>query len=171
MSTFVNAKYAMKPAEVECLSVMVLSTSRDSSDLDCRLTVHHRCLDAVTLPCLSALNFSPDRIRAAFLRCFAALLFNYRKYLEPVQRKQSDGKLYDFNFSGFIRTAPRDTVPYLEMLSETQAFNEFIMERCVKSAEDPEIALFDQILIAKRNRGRHGLFGGKQGTPPSSLTL
>jgi len=171
MSTSVNAKYAMKPAEVECLSVMVPSTSRDSSDVDCRLTVHHRCLDAVTLPCLSALNFSPDRIRAAFLRCFAALLFNYRKYLEPVQRKQSDGKLYDFNFAGFIRTAPRDTVPYLEMLSETQAFNEFIMERCVKSAEDPEIALFDQILIAKRNRGRHGLFGGKQGTPPSSLTL
>jgi hypothetical protein len=117
---------------------------------------------------MSAVNFSADRIRASFLRCFAALLFNYRKYLEPVQRKQSDGKLYNFNLAAFIRTAPRDTVPYLAMLSETQAFNEFIMERCVKSAEDPEIALFDQILIAKRNRGRHGLFGGKQGTHTNS---
>jgi len=46
----------------------------------------------------------------------------------------------------------------MEMLAETQAFNEFIMERCLKPIDDPEIALFDQIILAKRNRGRHGLF-------------
>ena len=160
------AKSATKPVEEECTFVMVVSIGVELI-LDCRLTVHHRCLDAVTLPCLSAVNFSTDRIQAAFLRCFAALLFSYRKYLEPVQRKSSDGKLFNFNLSAFIRTSPRDTAPYLEMLSETQAFNEFIMERCVKSPDDPEIALFDQILIAKRNRGRHGLFGGKQRNPLS----
>lgn len=131
------------------------------ANIDCRLIVHHRCLDAVTLPCMSPANFSPDRIRAAFLRCFASLLYNHRKFLEPLsngQRKGSEGKLFNFKHEGFLRSASRDTFPYLEMLSETQAFNEFIMERCMKSADDPEIALFDQIIIAKRNRGRHGLF-------------
>jgi hypothetical protein len=136
---------------------------------DCRLTVHHRCLDAVTLPCMSAANFSPDRIRAAFLRCFASLLYNYRKHFEPVsngRRYDSGGKLFDFKMQGFLRSAPRDMFQYIEMLSETQAFNEFIMERCEKSPDDPEIALFDQIIVAKRNRGRHGVFS-KQGILPS----
>lgn len=114
------------------------------------------------MPCMSQANFSPDRIRAAFLRCYASLLFNYRKHLEPVpasQRKTAEGKLYDFKMSAFLRAASRDTTSYLEMLSETQAFNEFIMERCLKSPNDNEIVLFDQIILAKRNRGRHGLFG------------
>jgi dDENN domain len=73
-----------------------------------------------------------------------------------------DGRSFHFKLTGFLRSAPKDAVPFLEMLSETQAFNEFIMERCLKPANDPEVALFDQIIMAKRNRGRHGLFG-KQG--------
>jgi len=56
----------------------------------------------------------------------------------------------------------------MEMLSETQAFSEFIMERCDKPADDPEIAYFDQMIVAKRNRGRHGLFA-KQGRPVPHL--
>jgi hypothetical protein len=162
----------MNQMVVEYTSVMVFSILFKLT-LDCRLTVHQHCLDAVTLPCLSAANFSPDRIRAAFLRCFASLLYNYRKYLEPVSASQrkSDGKLFNFKLQGFIRAAPRDTAPFLEMLSETQAFNEFIMERCMKSPDDPEIALFDQIILAKRNRGRHGLFGGKQGNLPRNSNL
>lgn len=81
--------------------------------------------------------------------------------MEPIAVGQRNSSETQFNFkvSGFVRSSSRDTNPYLEMLSETQAFNEFIMERCIKSADDPEIALFDQIIIAKRNRGRHGLFG------------
>jgi len=128
---------------------------------DCQLTIHHRCLDAVTLPCLSPANFSADRIRAAFLRCFASLLYNYRKHLEPISNSAitpSDERLFHFKLPSFLRSASRDTFAYLEMLSETQAFNEFILERCMKPPNDPEIALFDQIILAKRNRGRHGIF-------------
>jgi dDENN domain len=142
--------------------------------IDCRLSVHHHCLDAITLPCLSAANFSADRIRAAFLRCFASLLFNYRKHLEPLppqtQNSGSEAQIFNFKLAGFLRAASRDSAAYLEMLSETQAFNEFIMERCIKAPDDPEIALFDQIILAKRNRGRHGLFGkqGKFGYYPPS---
>jgi len=133
--------------------------------VDCRLSVHHHCTDAITLPCLSAANFSADRIRAAFIRCFASLLFNYRKHLEPLPpqtQNSGEAKIFNFKLAGFLRAAPRDSAGYLEILSETQAFNEFIMERCIKTHDDPEIALFDQIILAKRNRGRHGLFG-KQG--------
>jgi dDENN domain len=129
-------------------------------DVDCRLTVHHRCLDSVVLPCMSGANFSADRIRAAFLRCFASLLYKYRKHLEPISRRQDsqDGRLYKFKLHNFLKGASREIYPYLEMLSETQAFNEFIMERSTKSPDDAEVSLFDQIVIAKRNRGRHGLF-------------
>jgi dDENN domain len=150
-----------------------MNLKRFRSNIDCRLIVHQRCLDAVTLPCLSPANFSADRIRAAFLRCFASLLYNYRKFLEPIpvgQRKPSDGRLFNFKLSAFVRSASRDIIPYLEMLAETQAFNEFIMERCLKPADDPEIALFDQIIMAKRNRGRYGLFG-KQGTLSNPNTV
>jgi hypothetical protein len=133
----------------------------DCANIDCRLTVHHRCLDSVVLPCLSAANFSPDRIRSAFLRCFAALLYNYRKHIVPVSTSQangSGGQQYEFNLQNFLKSVSRDGTAYLEMLTETQAFNEFILERCMKSPNEPEIALFDQIILAKRNRGRHGLF-------------
>jgi hypothetical protein len=146
------------------LSVMVhLPLLRSVVDLiDCRLNVHHRCLDAVTLPCLSPANFSPDRIRAAFLRCFASMLYNYRKYMEPIapndRRPHDVGKHSNFKASAFTRAAPRDSVHFLDCLLDTQAFNEFILERCSKPPDDPEIILFDQIITAKRNRGRHGLF-------------
>ena len=144
---------------------------RKLTSLGCQLAVHHQCLDAVTLPCLSPANFCPHRIRAAFLRCFASLLFNYRKALEPVPNdmRAVGGVLFNFKAHQFLRSASREAAPYLQLVCETQAFNEFIMERCMKSPDDPEVALFDEIIIAKRNRGRYGLFG-KQCTssPPSS---
>jgi dDENN domain len=137
--------------------------------------VHQSCLDSVVLLCPSPVNFSPDRIRAAFLRTLTTLLVGYRKFLEPVSRNTarppSEGKLYNFKLLGWLKSAPRDSVPYLEMLSETQAFSEFIMERCDRPPDDPEIAYFDQMIAAKRNRGRHGMLWGKQGTNKSPHLL
>lgn len=152
--------YVTKVLLGECSSAPVIP-SHPSSNVDCPLTVHHRCLDFVTLPCFSPSNFSADRIRAAFLRCFASLVYGYRKYMEPIPaegRAPSDERIFNFKLQSFLRNASRDTVVYLEMLSDTQAFNEFIMERCLKSPDEPEIALFDQIILAKRNRRRPGLF-------------
>jgi hypothetical protein len=164
----VIAKYVLKIVEKGCLLVMVAVCYPRKLTLDCRLTVHHQCLDAVTLPCFSPANFSPDRVRAAFLRCFASLLCNYRRALEPIpvgMARPPDGRLYNFRLTSFLRVPSREMAAYLEMLAETQAFNEFIIERCLKSADDPEIALFDQFVMAKRNRGRHGIFR-KQRTCP-----
>jgi len=95
--------------------------------------------------------------------------------IAPQDRRPHDaGKHSNFKASAFTRAAPRDSVHFLESLLDTQAFNEFILERCSKPPDDPEIVLFDQIIIAKRNRGRHGLFQ-KQLTPlvskPATVNL
>ena len=39
-----------------------------------------------------------------------------------------------------------------------EAFHEFIHERETKSATDPSILLFDQMILSKRNRGRTSMF-------------
>ena len=44
------------------------------------------------------------------------------------------------------------------LLTHSIAFNEFIHERETKSAKDPVVMLFDQIILAKKNRGRTSLF-------------
>jgi hypothetical protein len=38
------------------------------------------------------------------------------------------------------------------------AFNEFIHERESISADDPKIRLFDEVILAKRNRGKSSFF-------------
>ena len=86
--------------------------------------------------------------------------------IPPHERRANDDKHSNFKTPAFIRAAPRDSVHFLECLVDTQAFNEFILERCSKPADEPEIVLFDQFITAKRNRGRHGLFQKQRPLPP-----
>ena len=88
--------------------------------------------------------------------------------IAPQDRRPHDGKHSNFKASAFTRAAPRDSVHFLESLVDTQAFNEFILERCSKPSDEPEILLFDQFITAKRNRGRHGLFQKQR--PPNAPT-
>jgi hypothetical protein len=46
------------------------------------------------------------------------------------------------------------------MTNPTQGFNEFIHERETNPASDPSIRLFDEIIMAKKARGRPGLVAG-----------
>lgn len=58
---------------------------------------------------------------AAFARCFASLLYTYRKFLVPAPRdQQKHGFFYKFNTTGFMRSLPHDSVDYMSVLSETQ---------------------------------------------------
>ncbi|KAF2765716.1 DENN-domain-containing protein [Teratosphaeria nubilosa] len=123
----------------------------------CGITVHHRCLGAITLVCPVA--FRPDQIRAAFVRCFASLFYTYRKYLHPASgERRKQGLFYHFNMEQFLRSVPHGDSEYMNMLRQTQAFNEFIHDREAKRAEDLEVKLFDEIILGKRNRGRTSLF-------------
>jgi DENN (AEX-3) domain/uDENN domain/dDENN domain len=118
----------------------------------CSVTSHGRCLQQIALVCPTA--FRPDQIRAAFARCFASLFYTYRRFLQPANKEQKkNGMKYKFNMEGFLKSIPHEQADYIQMLQETQAFNEFIHERETIEPSVPEIRLFDQIIVSKKNRG------------------
>jgi hypothetical protein len=85
----------------------------------CDCLSHSRCLGFVSLVCPEA--FHPDRVRAAFVRCLASLLYTYRKYLgRPSKEQKANGQLYAFDMDGFIKSLPYDQQEYATMLRETQ---------------------------------------------------
>ncbi|KAK2600161.1 hypothetical protein QQS21_005106 [Conoideocrella luteorostrata] len=125
----------------------------------CKAVAHGRCLGQVSLVCPEA--FHADRVRAAFVRCLASLLYTYRKHLgRPTKQQKSNGQFYAFDMDGFIKSLPYDQQEYATMMRDTQAFNEFIHDRETTPANDPSIRLFDEILMAKKARGRPGLSSG-----------
>ncbi|WZH46379.1 AEX-3 domain-containing protein [Fusarium acuminatum] len=125
----------------------------------CKIFSHGRCLGHCSLVCPEA--FHPDRIRAAFVRCLASLLYTYRKYLgRPSKQQKSNGQLYAFDMDGFIKSLPHDQHDYAAMMRETQCFNEFIHDREMQPANNASIRLFDEIILAKKARGRSGLSTG-----------
>ncbi|KAL2135634.1 hypothetical protein VTI74DRAFT_7584 [Chaetomium olivicolor] len=125
----------------------------------CNCLAHNRCLGFVSLVCPEA--FHPDRVRAAFVRCMASLLYTYRKHLgRPTREQKANGQLYAFDMDGFIRSLPYDQQDYATMMRDTQAFNEFIHERERHPASDPAIRLFDEIILAKKARGRPAFSAG-----------
>ncbi|KAJ4307098.1 hypothetical protein N0V88_000474 [Collariella sp. IMI 366227] len=86
----------------------------------CNCLAHNRCLGFVSLVCPEA--FHPDRVRAAFVRCLASLLYTYRKHLgRPNREQKSNGQLYAFDMDGFIRSLPYDQQDYATMMRDTQA--------------------------------------------------
>ncbi|KAK2625156.1 hypothetical protein QTJ16_005525 [Diplocarpon rosae] len=123
----------------------------------CSTTSHGRCLGLVCLVCPAA--FHPDRVRAAFVRCFSSLFYTYRKYLNrPTKGQKSSGQLYAFDMDGFLKSLPHEQQEYTVMLRQTQAFNEFIHERETTPPGTPRIQLFDSIILAKKARGRTSFF-------------
>ncbi|KAJ5238607.1 hypothetical protein N7468_003226 [Penicillium chermesinum] len=131
----------------------------------CKLTVHNRCATQVCLVCDAA--FHPDQIRAAFVRCFASLFYTYKKYLVPASNdKKKAGMFYTFNMDAFMRSLPHEHAEYIAVLQQTQGFNEFISERerANPKEKDSKMALFDEIVLSKRNRGRTSIFSGRSTT-------
>ncbi|KAI8630717.1 dDENN domain-containing protein [Xylariaceae sp. FL1651] len=115
----------------------------------CGAFSHGRCLGCVSL------------VRAAFVRCHASLLYTYRKHLgRPSKDQKNNGQLYAFDMNGFIRSLPYDQQDYAVMMRDTQAFNEFIHTRETRPPTDPAVRLFDEIILAKKARGKPGLTSG-----------
>ncbi|KAI9671866.1 MAG: hypothetical protein M1831_003394 [Alyxoria varia] len=127
----------------------------------CGSLAHGRCISQICMVCPVA--FHPDQIMAAFVRCFASLFYTYRKFMASTGiDKKKAGQYYKFNSEGFLRSVPHDTVEYMSMLRETQAFQEFAHERETKRPDDPSVKLFDEIILSKRNRGRQSFFSKSQ---------
>ncbi|RJE23545.1 dDENN domain protein [Aspergillus sclerotialis] len=131
----------------------------------CKTVVHNRCALEICLVCPAA--FFPDQIRAAFVRCFASLLYTYKKFLNPASGdKKKAGLTYNFNIDAFLKSLPHEHAEYIAVLQQTQGFNEFISERerMNPKSKDPRMALFDEIVLSKRNRGRSSIFSGRHTT-------
>jgi hypothetical protein len=125
------------------------------------------CSESISLVCPEA--FQPEQVQAAFVRCFASLFYTYPRYLLPSSPAQrSSGQPYAFKWDSYIASLPREQADYMLALRETQAFNVFINEREFASASDPQIRLFDEIIKAKRNRGKTSMFSSKQSKQGSS---
>ncbi|KAI9849234.1 MAG: hypothetical protein M1837_004693 [Sclerophora amabilis] len=123
----------------------------------CQMNAHGRCSEIISLVCPNA--FHADQVQAAFVRCFASLLYTYRKHLHPATgSSKKGGNIYQFNMDGFVKSLPHDVADYVSMLRQTQGFNEFIHERETKKGSNPEIMVFDQVILAKKGRGRTSLF-------------
>lgn len=85
----------------------------------CRACAHNRCLGFASVACSQA--FYPDRVRAAFVRCMASLLYTYRKYMgKPSKQQKAKGQLYGFDMDGFIKSLPYEQQEYTAMMRETQ---------------------------------------------------
>lgn len=124
----------------------------------CTTFAHGRCVGDICLVCPTA--FRPDQVRAAFVRCFASLFYTYRRFLSPASSsdQKKSGMIYKFRMDEFMKSMPHENGEYIAMLQQTQGFNEFIHERETKRADDPEVKLFDEIILAKRNRGKTSFF-------------
>ena len=86
----------------------------------CSIFAHARCAQQICIVCPAA--FHPEQVRAAFARCFAALFYTYRKFLQPVNKDQKKaGMVHSFSMDGFIRSLPHENADYVkDVLKETQ---------------------------------------------------
>ena len=66
--------------------------------------------------------------------------------------------MYRFNMESFVRSCPSEAQEFFASLRLTQMLAEFISDRERKPASDPQIMLFDQIILGKRNRGKASYF-------------
>ncbi|TVY43323.1 DENN domain-containing protein [Lachnellula subtilissima] len=133
----------------------------------CTTVAHGRCLGTLSLVCPAA--FHADRVRAAFVRCFASLFYTYRKFLNrPTREQKKSGQLYGFDMDGFLKSLPTEQQEYITMLKQTQAFNEFIHERETNPSNSPKIQLFDSIILSKKSRGRTSFFSSRGSSRSSS---
>lgn len=122
----------------------------------CGLIIDLRYLDTgISLPCLPT-TFDADKVRAAFVRVHASLLDGYRQYLKP--SPPNTDSIFVYDRSSHIRDIESSRNQFMREIVDTQAFASFIDDRCTKAVTDPEIMLFDHILLARHNRSKKSLF-------------
>lgn len=89
----------------------------------CGISSHARCVHQIVIVCSAA--FHPEQIRAAFVRCFASLLYTYRKFLKaPTSAQKKAGLVASFDADGFRKSLPSDQAEYVAGLQQTQGKNE-----------------------------------------------
>jgi hypothetical protein len=97
------------------------SATLHASDISvgCSACAHGRCANQIVVVCPSA--FHADQVRAAFVRCFASLVYTYRRHLYPATGDQKkSGLIYRFKMDDFQKSLPHETADYIRALQDTQ---------------------------------------------------
>lgn len=103
-----------------------------------------------------------DAIQEAFLRFYVAMLKEYRKFL-PLEvatdtqlswRGPDGNSELRFQTEEFVMSQRSDFQPFLEELTSTQQFDDFITKRIYNAGNEPDVAFFDQSIDAKKNRSK-----------------
>ncbi|KAL2311982.1 Diacylglycerol binding protein [Schizosaccharomyces pombe] len=133
---------------------------------NCGLRVNLDFIKHISMPCVPAC-FNSQQILVTFLKFFIKILGSYRNYLRKPHMsrenfgisKGSGGLIGSFDFNKFTRQASKVHGSWISSLCSSQAFAEFIGDRCELDLNDPRVALFDQLLLCERNHGKPRLFG------------
>ena len=109
-----------------------------------------------------------DAVQEAFLRFYCSVLQDYRKFL-PSDDDDEDGSSMKarstwrgkeglsslrYQKEEFVAAAPTEFQPFLEQLSISQQFDDFVTRKMHNAADAPDIKFFDQSIDAKKNRSK-----------------
>ncbi|KAK9476611.1 AEX-3 domain-containing protein [Lipomyces japonicus] len=122
----------------------------------CSLYSHSKCLPALALPCLPTC-FHRDRVRVAFVKAMSSMFLNYRKYRTSISStggSLTGGKFFKFESKEFLNSRPKDQLPYLRFILNTQAGVEFINSVESHREAAAHLRVFDEIVYGKRKRGK-----------------
>jgi len=102
-----------------------------------------------------------DAVQEAFLRFYVSMLKDYRKYMPSTPTDvQSSWRGSDTIYGGrfksaeFVQSQMPDFHPFLDELTMTQQFDDFVTRRMYNAGDAPDIKFFDQSIDAKRNRSK-----------------
>ncbi|XP_066928785.1 C-myc promoter-binding protein-like [Clytia hemisphaerica] len=120
-------------------------------------------------------------IQEAFIRFHAQILKSYKQFLLPITSRPDIGSRDVktlFDLEGFVRSRPRGTERFFQLMMKTQLFSHFIESRSLSSQNDAELAFFDECTERcevtsqlLRNTGSSGSSTTVVVTPPDSSGL
>ena len=107
-----------------------------------------------------------DAVQEAFLRFYCSVLQDYRKFLPSSDDDGSSMKARStwrgkeglsslrYQKEEFVAGAPTEFQPFLEQLSISQQFDDFVTRKMHNATDAPDIKFFDQSIDAKKNRSK-----------------
>lgn len=102
-----------------------------------------------------------DAVQEAFLRFYVSMLKEYRKYMPTLPKEQQSSWRGPGSASGgrflaveFVQSQLPEFQPFLEELTGTQQFDDFVTRRMYNVGKAPDVTFFDQSIDAKLNRSK-----------------
>ncbi|EPY52127.1 diacylglycerol binding protein [Schizosaccharomyces cryophilus OY26] len=127
---------------------------------NCGLHINVEFIRYVCMPC-TPVCFNGQLVSTVFLKFFTKILGPYRQFFQKKEENHEHGqrRFESFNFKKFARHSSKVHGNWILSFCNTQAFSEFVSDRSQCNRNDPNIALFDQLLLCEKNNGKPRIFG------------